>query len=58
MNKKSIKDSTPMYIGSLIISNTCRINMISVTLGSAKSQCQKFTKFRIQTFGIKAYSEY
>jgi iron complex transport system permease protein len=61
MNKKSIKDSTPMYIGVALILLIILVGsvMISVTLGSAKisvSEVYKVLGYKI--LGIKSFSEY
>ena len=61
MNKKSIKESTPMYIGVALILLIILVGsvMISVTLGSAKisvSEVYKVLGYKI--LGIKSFSEY
>ena len=61
MNKKSIKDSTPMYIGVVLTLLVILVGsiMISVTLGSAKisvSEVYKVLGYKLLV--IKAYSEY
>ena len=61
MNKKSIKDSTPMYIGVVLTLLVILVGsiMISVTLGSAKisvSEVYKVLGYKI--LGIKSFSEY
>lgn len=61
MNKKSIKESTPMYIGIALILLIILVGsvMISVTLGSAKisvSEVYKVLGYKI--LGIKSFSEY
>lgn len=61
MDKKSIKESTPMYIGVALILLIILVGsvMISVTLGSAKisvSEVYKVLGYKI--LGIKSFSEY
>ena len=61
MNKKSIKESTPIYIGVALILLIILVGsvMISVTLGSAKisvSEVYKVLGYKI--LGIKSFSEY
>ena len=61
MNKKSIKESTPMYMGVALILLIILVGsvMISVTLGSAKisvSEVYKVLGYKI--LGIKSFSEY
>lgn len=61
MNKKSIKESTPMYIGVALILLIILVGsvMISVTLGNAKisvSEVYKVLGYKI--LGIKSFSEY
>lgn len=61
MNKKLIKESTPMYIGVALILLIILVGsvMISVTLGSAKisvSEVYKVLGYKI--LGIKSFSEY
>ena len=61
MNKKSIKDSTPMYIGVVLTLLVILVGsiMISVTLGSAKiSVSEVYKVLGYKLLGIKAYSEY
>lgn len=61
MNKKSIKDSTPMYIGVVLTLLAILVGsiMISVTLGSAKiSVSEVYKVLGYKLLGIKAYSEY
>ena len=61
MNKKSIKDSTPMYIGVVLTLLVILVGsiMISVTLGSAKiSVSEVYKVLGYNLLGIKAYSEY
>lgn len=61
MNKKSIKDSTPMYIGVVLTLLVILVGsiMISVTLGSAKiSVSEVYKVLGYKVLGIKAYSEY
>ena len=61
MNKKSIKDSTPMYIGVVLTLLVILVgsSMISVTLGSAKiSVSEVYKVLGYKLLGIKAYSEY
>ena len=61
MNKKSIKDSTPMYIGVVLTLLEILVGsiMISVTLGSAKiSVSEVYKVLGYKLLGIKAYSEY
>lgn len=61
MNKKSIKDSTPMYIGVVLTLLVILVGsiMISVTLGSAKiSVSEVYKVLGYKLLGIKAYREY
>ena len=61
MNKKSIKESTPMYIGGVLTLLVILVGsiMISVTLGSAKiSVSEVYKVLGYKLLGIKAYSEY
>ena len=61
MNKKSIKESTPMYIGVVLTLLVILVGsiMISVTLGSAKiSVSEVYKVLGYKLLGIKAYSEY
>ena len=61
MNKKSIKDSTPMSIGVVLTLLVILVGsiMISVTLGSAKiSVSEVYKVLGYKLLGIKAYSEY
>ena len=61
MNKKSIKDSTPMYIGVVLTLLVILVGsiMISVTLRSAKiSVSEVYKVLGYKLLGIKAYSEY
>ena len=61
MKKKSIKDSTPMYIGVVLTLLVILVGsiMISVTLGSAKiSVSEVYKVLGYKLLGIKAYSEY
>lgn len=61
MNKKSIKDSTPMHIGVVLTLLVILVGsiMISVTLGSAKiSVSEVYKVLGYKLLGIKAYSEY
>ena len=61
MNKKSIKDSTPMYIGVVLTLLVILVGsiMISVTLGSAKiSVSEVYKVLGYKLLGIKVYSEY
>ncbi|MDO5009987.1 MAG: iron ABC transporter permease [Intestinibacter bartlettii] len=61
MNKKSVKESTPMYIGVVLTLLVILVGsiMVSVTLGSAKiSVSEVYKVLGYKLLGIKAYSEY